>query len=107
MERELPDSKPDPEALAARSESRTLLHGALASLSSQERLLIRLRFEQDLRMAQIAQLTGFESAAHVERRIRKLLQRLRVEFAEREGSRRRVREREIDAVGAQLKRPGL
>jgi DNA-directed RNA polymerase specialized sigma24 family protein len=40
-------------------------------------LLLRLRFDQDLTLEQIARLTGMESAQSVDRRIRRVLQELR------------------------------
>jgi DNA-directed RNA polymerase specialized sigma24 family protein len=40
-------------------------------------LLLRLRFDQDLTLEQIARLTGMESAQSVDRRIRRVLEELR------------------------------
>jgi len=71
------DPSPDPEALAAQSELRERLNGALAGLSAKDRLLLRLRFEQSLTLEQVARLTGLTNAQQADRRIREVVQRLR------------------------------
>lgn len=71
------DPGPDPETLAALNETRTALARALSQLPRFDRLLLRLRFDQDLTLEQIARLTGMESAQSVDRRIRRVLQELR------------------------------
>ena len=73
----LRDPAPDPEALAARRQEHTALAGALARLSHPERLLVRLRFEQEMTLAQVAQLTGLADAQTADRRLRKILDDLR------------------------------
>ena len=71
------DPGPDPETLAASNERRSTLARALSQLPKLDRLLLRLRFDQDLTLEQIARLTGMETAQNVDRRIRKVLQELR------------------------------
>ena len=71
------DTSPDPEALAMSKQiSVTLLH-TLTRLSNPERLLIRLRFEEELTLEQIARLTGLADAQTVDRRIRQILDCMR------------------------------
>jgi RNA polymerase sigma factor (sigma-70 family) len=73
----LHDPGPDPEALAARREERASLAEALASLPAADRLIVRLRFEEELTLEQIARLSGLGDAQSVDRRIRKILNLLR------------------------------
>ncbi len=73
----LRDPAPDPEALAARHQEHAALVGALARLPHSERLLVRLRFEQELTLEQVAQLTGLADAQTADRRLRKILDDLR------------------------------
>jgi RNA polymerase sigma factor (sigma-70 family) len=69
---------------AATAESRTIrqdrdarLHAELAALPAQDRLLLALRFEDDLSASRIAGVLGFPTAFHVYRRLKALLARLR------------------------------
>jgi RNA polymerase sigma-70 factor (ECF subfamily) len=71
------DPQPDPEVRAAGLEREAALRGLVARLPEQERLLIRLRFEQDLTLDQIAKLTGLKDAQTVDRRLRQALDSLR------------------------------
>jgi RNA polymerase sigma factor (sigma-70 family) len=73
----LPGEGPDPESLAALREERAALHKALASLSSRHRLLIRLRFEQELTLEGIARLLNLENAQTADRRVRDAVDELR------------------------------
>jgi RNA polymerase sigma factor (sigma-70 family) len=68
---------PNPEALAVRQEEREGLAQALASLPASDRLIIRLRFEEELTLEQIARLSGLGDAQAADRRIRKILHLLR------------------------------
>ncbi|MFN7997031.1 MAG: sigma-70 family RNA polymerase sigma factor [Bryobacteraceae bacterium] len=74
------DPAPDPEMLAAQRQERSALAAAIAKLDPFERLLVRLRFEQDLTLDQVAKLTGLSDAQTVDRRIRKTLNSLRVQL---------------------------
>jgi RNA polymerase sigma-B factor len=72
---------PDPESWAGLQEARTALARGLARLSPRERLLIRLRFEQDLTLEEIARLLGLDNAQGADRRIREAVDKLRREMA--------------------------
>jgi RNA polymerase sigma factor (sigma-70 family) len=72
-----PDPAPNPEALAESAQRRAALVSALARLSKPERLLIRLRFEEELTLDQIARLTGLRDPQAVDRRIRQILDGMR------------------------------
>ena len=57
------------------------LDGALGALSDDDRLLLKLRFDDDLSASAIARLVGLPSAFHVYRRLNGLLARLRAELS--------------------------
>jgi RNA polymerase sigma factor (sigma-70 family) len=71
------DPAPDPETLAAQRQQRARLARALAGLSAPDRLLIRLRFEQELTLQQVARLMGFPDPQTADRRLKQILARLR------------------------------
>jgi len=73
----IPGEGPDPESLAALREERAALHRALVSLSSRDRLLIRLRFEQELTLEEVARLLHLDNAQSADRRIREAIDNLR------------------------------
>jgi len=77
---EVVDSHANPEALVIIAERTTMLHRALRRLSKQERLLIRLRFEEELTLEQIAKLLGLGNAQRVDRHIKQILSALRLEL---------------------------
>ena len=73
-----------PDADAASAESETIrherdgrLHAELARLTAQDRLLLALRFEDDLSASKIAGLVGLPTAFHVYRRLNTILAGLR------------------------------
>ena len=74
---ELPDREPDPETHSARQESLTALRKAMSDLPPQQRLLLRLRFEQELSLEQIAHLTQLSSPLTVQRIIQKAIATIR------------------------------
>ncbi len=74
------DPAPGPEDAAALRETRDALARALAGLPAAERLLIRLRFEQELTLEQVGHLSGLGSAQSADRRLREILERLRREL---------------------------
>ena len=76
LPQQMPDSRPDPETLAAFNERREALKRALARLSKPDRLLLRLRFEEGLTLEQVARVTGLKDPQSVDRRIRDVLERL-------------------------------
>jgi RNA polymerase sigma factor (sigma-70 family) len=74
------DSAPDPEALAIRAERTRALNHALRGLSNAERLLIKLRFDQELTLDQIAKLLELGNAQRVDRQIKQILLTLRIKL---------------------------
>jgi RNA polymerase sigma factor (sigma-70 family) len=70
-----PGSSPDVEF--ARRERDRLLHEGLERLPPRDRLLLRLRFSEELSAREIAELMRFPTAAHVYRRIYSVLGMLR------------------------------
>jgi RNA polymerase sigma factor (sigma-70 family) len=70
----------DPETLAISAERTKLLGRALRKLPSNERLLLRLRFEEELTLDQIAKLLQLGNAQRVDRQIKQILSGLRREF---------------------------
>jgi RNA polymerase sigma factor (sigma-70 family) len=77
------DPHPDPEMRAASQQRESSLRRMVAGLPDPERLLIRLRFEQDLTLDQIAKLTGLKDAQTVDRRVRQILDSMRESLRER------------------------
>jgi len=75
------DPAPDPEALSVREEQRSVLERILGQLSKPDRLLIRLRFEQELTLHEIAELLTMKDAQTVDRRIREILETIRKKVA--------------------------
>ena len=71
------DPHPDQETLIAGQQQEAQLERCVASLPTEERLILQLRFGQDLSLAEIAHLTGLEDAQRVHRRIAAILKRLR------------------------------
>jgi RNA polymerase sigma factor (sigma-70 family) len=74
---QMPSEALNPESWAALQEARTALLAALARLSPRERLVVRLRFERDLTLEEIAKLLRLENAQSADRRIREVLEKLR------------------------------
>lgn len=65
------------DAVALRGNLDTFLNDALSTLTPRERLLITLRFEDDLSASRIAKLVGMPSPFHVYRQLNSILGRLR------------------------------
>jgi RNA polymerase sigma factor (sigma-70 family) len=76
-ERELTDPHEDPESEAAKQEFLDALHEAMAGISPRERLLLRLRFEQDLSLEEIANLMQLGTPLKAQRSIQKALSKVR------------------------------
>ena len=74
---EIPDPRPNPERQALLTEKRGALDRALDHLSKRERLLMRLRFEEELTLEQIAGLLKLGNAQRSDRQIKEILARLR------------------------------
>jgi RNA polymerase sigma factor (sigma-70 family) len=67
----------DAEATIRQGESRSALESALARLDRRDRLLIKLRFEDDLPMPEVASNLGFPTRFHAYRRLKEVLGMLR------------------------------
>ncbi len=79
-EREVSASGPDPEEQASQHEHLAALRQALGRLPTGQRLLVRLRFEQELSLEQIARLTQMDSPLKVQRALQKAIETLREEL---------------------------
>jgi RNA polymerase sigma factor (sigma-70 family) len=75
---EIADSSPDPEALAVLRQTHEKLSQYFRELSVEDRLVLRLRFEENLGLREISALLGLRDAQTVDRRIRDAIARLRV-----------------------------
>lgn len=67
---------PGPDELAADLEAQCRLRDALSRLPPEQRLLLRLRYEQDLTLAEVARLTGQPDPFRANRHIQAALARL-------------------------------
>jgi len=74
---QIPGEALNPESWAALQEARAALVGGMARLTPRERLLIRLRFERDLTLEEIAKLVGLDNAQSADRRIKEAVEKLR------------------------------
>jgi RNA polymerase sigma factor (sigma-70 family) len=70
---QLEDPDAGPEALTLQAQQRARLEAALLQLPPQQRLLLRLRFEQDLTLAEVARLTRQPDPYRVNRQIQAAL----------------------------------
>ena len=70
----------DPEWQLLARESGHRLAAALATLSADERLLLRLRFERDVTLSRLAVMFGYRDVQTADRRIREILKRLRAQL---------------------------
>ncbi|MFQ5680292.1 MAG: RNA polymerase sigma factor [Gemmatimonadota bacterium] len=73
----LPDPGAGPERELRAAELGRALEAALAGLDPDDRLLLKLRFEDDLPVRRIAPLIGFPTVFHVYRRLKSVLAELR------------------------------
>jgi RNA polymerase sigma factor (sigma-70 family) len=71
------DPAPDPETVATNKQQQGSLNRALAGLTAGERLLIRLRYEQELTLEQVARVAGLPDPQTADRRLKQILDRLR------------------------------
>ncbi|MCL7979803.1 MAG: sigma-70 family RNA polymerase sigma factor [marine benthic group bacterium] len=72
----------DPIARLEREEARAALHRATSSLGAEDRLLLALRFADELSAREIAEVVGLPSPFHVYRRLNAILARLRASLVE-------------------------
>ena len=68
--------QPDPESAAISSQQAQRLERAAQTLSPQDRLILRLRFEKELTLSEIARLTGLKNPQQADRRLHKVLDEL-------------------------------
>lgn len=79
----LPQSgRHDPEYRLRASELRRALERVLGSLEPRDRLLLKLRFEDDLSIRQVADVMSFPTVFHVYRRLRSVLEEVRRRLGE-------------------------
>ena len=78
---EPPDAGHGPETLAVLSQDREKLQQALALLSPHQRLLIKLRYQQDLSLKEVARLTRLGDPFRARRHIQAALDQLAKHFA--------------------------
>lgn len=81
---DLPDATAAPDAELIAAEQSHSLAGCLAGLEPRDRLLLKLRFEDDLSAREIASILGYPTPFHVYRRINTLLDSLRARLASRD-----------------------
>ncbi len=74
------DERANPESSAVLAQMRERVQRAVSDLSPDDRLLLQLRFEQDLTLDQLARLLDLGGAQRVDRRIREILACLREEL---------------------------
>lgn len=79
-ERSVKDPAPNPERLALLTESRSRLAVGLSRLPARDQLVLRLRFEEELTLAEVARLVGLDNPQAADRRIRQALDTLRKEM---------------------------
>ena len=71
------DGGPGPEQRAAREEEISALRAALGGLPARDRLLLRMRYEQELTLEEIARLTGLSGGSTVHRALRRAVEKMR------------------------------
>jgi RNA polymerase sigma factor (sigma-70 family) len=74
---DITDPGPTPETWFADQQIHAHLQKSLATLSTQERLLLQLRFEQELSLNEIARLCGLQDAQRVHRMLTTVVNKLR------------------------------
>jgi DNA-directed RNA polymerase specialized sigma subunit len=67
----------NPEQQMVVADRKAVLTNVLEGLSTQDRLLLSLRFEYDFSVAEITEAMGFPSQFHLYRRLKKVLTQLR------------------------------
>lgn len=71
---------PGPDAVVMTAERSHSLEATLAKLDARDRLLLKLRFEDDLSAREIAALMGFATPFHVYRKLTALFDQLRIDL---------------------------
>jgi len=70
----------DPQLRLERDERQAALRVAMKGLSAEDRLILKLRFEDDLPASQIARVVQLPSVFHVYRRLKKLQAYIRAQL---------------------------
>ena len=85
----IPADAPDPEESTALREERAALVEGLARLPARDRLVIKLRFERELTLEEIAGLLHLGNAQQADRHVRKALENLRTVITQTPGGLRK------------------
>jgi len=80
---QIPDIRADQETLLANQEQHAELMKCVSGLPAQERLLLQLRFEEDLSLQEIAGIVGLGDPQRAHRQITAVLQKLRTAMGSR------------------------
>jgi len=72
-ETELVETDPGPETIVQLLQSREALQRAMSQLSNQQRLVLRLRYQEDLSLKAVAELAGLGDLHQAKRRIKRAL----------------------------------
>ncbi len=75
---DVPDPRPSQETRFADHEQQSRLEKSIVSLPARDRLLVQLRFEQDLSLEEIARVCGWQDAQQVHRKLAAILKKLRM-----------------------------
>jgi len=92
---DIADPMPSPEQTMFHEQEQGRLQRCVVSLASEERLIVKLRFENELSLQEIAQLTGLGDAQRAQRKLVAILKKLRDAMKEIEGRKNSERVREI------------
>lgn len=82
---QIPDDRSDQEDVLSKQQEQMEIRKCVAALPRFERLLVRLRFEEDLSLTEIASLTGLGDAQRVHRHITGALKKIRVALQRQRG----------------------
>lgn len=78
---DIADERPSQETIVVQQQLQEKVQQCLASLPSDERLIVQLRFIEDLSLDEISRLTGLGGPQRVHRRLAAILQKLRAVIA--------------------------
>ena len=81
LDLQIMDPRSSPETLASLHQERHRLGTAIARLPKLERVMLRLRYDQELTLEKVARLIGLGDAQTADRRIKDILRRLRAEIS--------------------------
>jgi len=77
---DVPSSEPSPEVLFRDAQQRARLQVALSRLPADDQLVLRLRFERGLSLAEVARIVGLKDHQQADRRLKTLFRALREEL---------------------------